>query len=295
MGGKLAVVTGASSVVMNSLIDKLINGGFRIIAITRKIQKKEVRKNVVWVECNLANELCDFSFLKNADILFHAASISNFYNHHDYLRNNYQSTINLVDASLKNGVKKFVYISSLLAGYEFGEYGLSKIKSEDYIKENIENWLIIRPSQLYGYSLSNPIDKLIDNIRKRRIVLCPTGDRKGIYPLYYKDLTNFIFDTVIENGESIKVEVITGPKAYNYRSLIDEIVKQQNKKLMVIPIPKIFIILVYHFIMAFSIKIGIYTDQLYRFYNNPSVEISSHNTLSITDYLKDTSNFDTLL
>jgi nucleoside-diphosphate-sugar epimerase len=284
---KIAVITGATSKVMDQLIDTLITNNFHIIAVSRKEKKEETRKNIKWIVCDLSFSDQDFSFLKDSDIIFHAASVSNYYKQKKYLLNNFQSTINLTDAAKKYGISRIVYISSILAGYNLGDYGLSKIKSEEYITQNFNNWLIIRPSQLYGYSLDNPIEKLIETVRNKRIVFCPVSIKKNIYPLYFSDLVNFIFESSIEKNESKIFKVLTGPKAYNYRTLIDEVALNSNMKPLIIPIPKIFIISLYYLIRAFNIRIGIYPDLLYRFYYNPSIEISSDNTILFSDFLKD--------
>jgi nucleoside-diphosphate-sugar epimerase len=287
MNKKTAVITGATSKVINLLIDKLISAGYNIIAVSRNVKNKEPRSNVKWIVCNLALHGQDFSFLKDSDILFHAASISNFYNREDYMSNNYQSTVNLTDAAIKYGVGKIVYISSILAGYDYGDFGLSKVRSEEYITSHSDNWLIIRPAQLYGYSTDNPIDKLIETIKKRKIVFSPIGDKNGIYPLFYKDLINKITESTILKEESKSVKIIIGPKSYTHFSLAIEIAYALNKKIVIVPIPKLLIQFTYHIINILKLRIGVSPDKLYRFYHcNDSITQYSTNMLSIIDYLQ---------
>lgn len=286
MDKKLTVITGASSYVMDQLIDRLIETEYQVIAVSRQNRKNESRKNVKWISCNIADKGQNLSFLKNADVLFHAAAISKAYHREEYLFNNYQSTINIVEASKKYRVKKIVYISSILAGYDFGDYGLSKIKSEEYVRQNFSNWLIIRPSQLYGYSLNNPIDKLIDTIRKKKTVWCPAGDRKGIYPLYYRDMVQYVFESSVTKDYSNSIKVITGPIAYNYKGLINEIAGALNRKIIILSIPSFVILTVWFLIKNLKLKLGVYPDQLYRFYhNNTAIDPDPGNGLSISEYL----------
>jgi nucleoside-diphosphate-sugar epimerase len=272
---------------MDALIDRLIASDYQVIAISRKEKKEELRTNVTWVVCDLAIPDQDLSFLKSADILFHAAAISNYYNRKDYLRNNYQSTINLTNAALTFGVGKIVYISSIIAGYTYGDYGISKIKSEEYISTHFDNWLFIRPSRLYGYSEQDPIDKLIANIKKKKIIISPVGDNKGIYPLYYLDLADQIYESSILSNQTKSIQNIVGPKAYTYKGMIDEIAKTLEKKPVIVPIPRMMIMMVYHILNTLNLKIGIYPDQLYRFYHcNDSVKATTNNLLSLPEYLK---------
>lgn len=286
MDKKIAVVTGASSKVMDQLIDRLIEKEYRVIAVTRSARRYEYRENVEWVTCNLAAEGQDLPFVHNADIVFHGAAISNAYDRETYVLNNYQSTVNLVDASNRYGAKKIVYISSILAGYEFGDYGLSKIRSEEYIRRNFDQWLIIRPAQLYGYSLNNPVDKLIDAVRKKKIVWCPVGDEKGLYPLYLEDMVEFVLDASVARKESHAIRVIAGPTAYTYKSLVGEIARALDRKIFILPIPSFVLKAAGALITRLKLRMGMYPDQVYRFYHgNTAIDAFPGQVRSISEYL----------
>jgi nucleoside-diphosphate-sugar epimerase len=286
MAKKIAVVTGATSKIMETVINELVAFDFQIIAVSRKSQQKPKDNNIQWVVCDLSLPNSDFSFLKNVDILFHAAAVSNDYRKEEYLINNYGSTIHLVDAALNFKVKKMVYISSILAGYEYGDYGLSKIKSEEYIIQNVKDWLILRPSQVYGYRGKNPIDQMIEKVRKYRFIVCPTGDRQEIYPIYYEDLAEKIIDYSIVKDEFKKIKNIIGPESFSYKGLSKEIARNLNKTIFIIPAPKFIVLAVYLIISRLKLRIGIYPDKLYRFYHSHgSTNAPLNNLRSIADYL----------
>jgi dTDP-4-dehydrorhamnose reductase len=285
MKEKIAVVSGASSGAISAIIDRLLKTGYMIVAVSRFKQEDECREGIKWIQCDLSVPNQDFSFLTNADILIHAAAISYTYSLDEYLQNNYQSTIHLVDASKKFGVKKFVYISSILAGYECGDYALSKIKSEEYVKQGMADWLIFRPSQLYGYTLSNPIDKLINSIEKKKIIICPVGDKKGISPLYYKEFSQLVFDSIISIKETKITKELSGQESFTYIGLVKEIIRVLNLKRLIIKVPRFLIMLVFRIIRLFHLRLGIYPDQFYRFYNNHTIEVQSTGSISIAEYL----------
>jgi nucleoside-diphosphate-sugar epimerase len=283
----LAVISGATSKVMNQLINQLIHAEYRVIALSRNDQKDEIRKNVLWIKCDLTDAGQDFSFLKNAELLIHAAANSNMYSLSEYLNSNYAMTINLVNASINYNVKKFIYISSLLAGYNYGDYGISKIKSEEYIANHLNNWLIIRPSQLFGYSKTAPIDNLVEMIKRNKFIFCPVGDKKGLYPLYYNDLVKTIFESSINSKKSNTIITTTGCNSYTYKGLANQIAIALNRKINIIPIPKAVILICYYIIKFLHLRIGIYPDQLFRLYNcNNQINISNERKTSINDHLK---------
>jgi len=111
----------------------------------------------------------------NPDVLIDANGISNMddceVNLNDCWQSNVEGTKNLADACRAAG-KKFVFISTDAVFYdkskEFLEetakrepvnyYAESKLAAEKYIENNLKNFLILRPSTLYGYN--GPNDKI---------------------------------------------------------------------------------------------------------------------------------------
>ena len=157
---KKIIITGASSAIMNAVIELiLLEEKYKIVGVTRK-QQQNHRNDIEWVENDITSDR-DYLFLKDADLLIHAAAVSNAVNKEEYFKTNYEATCNLLKAATKYKVNRFIYISSIVSNEHSGYYGQSKLKSEKFIKNTFDNWLIIRPSQLYGYSDKAPIDSLI--------------------------------------------------------------------------------------------------------------------------------------
>jgi nucleoside-diphosphate-sugar epimerase len=263
----------------------LINEGYQIIAITKNKNKVYYESGISWKFCDLSIQENDFTFLREADILIHAAAVSYAYTYKEYIQNNFKSTVNLVNAAKVYNVKNFIYISSVSAGLGNGYYGISKIKSEDYIKANLSKWLIIRPAQIYGYVNKTAIDKLISNIKNNRIVLCPVGDKKIICPIYYKDLAQKLLESIIYYEDSNTTIVMHGPEKFTYLELVKNIKNNLKRDILILYIPKFFIFLAYFFIKAIKIKVGIYPDQFFRFYNNPEFNFTQNENITISKYL----------
>jgi len=140
---KKIVITGASSAIMNAVIDLfLTKKEYRIVGVTRKINKK-YRKDIEWIEADIT-KIDDYSFLDSAEMVIHAAAISNTHCKGDYFKINFEATGNLLKAANQFEVNRFVYISSIVTGENSGYYGQSKYRSEMYIKDNF------RKSQMKG-------------------------------------------------------------------------------------------------------------------------------------------------
>ncbi|MBN1924570.1 MAG: NAD-dependent epimerase/dehydratase family protein [Prolixibacteraceae bacterium] len=263
------VITGATALFMKEYISMLEKSNCEIIALTRDLNKAFNQKNVTWEKFDLLNKNEKFFFFKNADIVIHAAALSNSYNYNDYLNTNYIPTCLIVDTVKKYDVKHFYYISSIVATPHGGHYGSSKYKSEQYIKENLKNYTIIRPAQLYGHSEKSPIETLIRSVNKKKIIFAPVCDHKGLRPLLYKELSEILYSTTVEKKYASSIIQITGPQSFSYRSLIKHIAGTLSKKVIIIPIPRFVMMMAYFILKRVPVKIAIFPDQIIRFYYQP--------------------------
>ena len=289
---KKIVIAGATSSIMSALIDSIkLDDEYYVVGITTSLNK-DLRPDIEWVKLDLSKDGNDYSFIEGTQIIIHAAAVSNSLKEETYFNLNLKSTESLVNAAIKFKVDKFVYISSFAACMTCGNYGCSKLLSENYIRKNLTNWLIFRPSVLYGYSKYSPIDSLILKIKDKKIIPIPSGDPPGLMPLYYLDAAKLMFEAIFIKNISQTVEFIVGPQLFNYKGLALEIAMSLNKKPILIPIPKSFFMIIKAFIGWFKLSIGIYPDQIVRLFN-PNEEVSHEavkskkEVLYLSDYVKE--------
>ena len=96
-----------------------------------------------------------------------------------------------------------------------------------------------------------------------------------------------IFLSVVKKEESYAIKVFSGPESFTYKELVKEILNTQSRKVVIVPIPKILIMLAFYLLKISHLKIGVYPDQLFRFYNNPQNEVSPDKTITIAEYLEE--------
>ena len=281
------LVSGASSLIINRLIDLLINDGFKVTGITRKL-KNAHRKDINWIEADLSVENVALNIFQPIDLILHAAAISNAYNPLDYQEVNFTSTVNLIGFARKQKISGFIYISSILACKGCGMYGESKAKSEEYIKKNITNWVIIRPSQIYGHSSSNPINRIFQKIENQPLLLYPNSTAPNLFPILHSEFCESL-RKVIMRSEYQNTWIITGPEKFNYYSLLHYACSVVNKRRLLIPIPGWFLNFYYNLQSKLKIPVGPTPDQIYRLYKaNPDIDdcrvIRTETT--VLDYLK---------
>ncbi|MDD4989594.1 MAG: NAD-dependent epimerase/dehydratase family protein, partial [Candidatus Pacebacteria bacterium] len=182
---------------------------------------------------------------------------------------NVQGTKNVVDACLKNGIKRLVYTSSVHAMPELakgetmteiesfdpnkvkGLYGKSKAIATEYVmskKGSALEAVIVHPSGVigpYDYQLSNVSQMFIDFLMGRL-----TAYLKGGYNFVdVRDVARGI-RLAGEKGKSYETYILSGSEI-TVKELLDEIADQSGKK-------RIKTKLAYRFILAMSYFAEIY-------------------------------------
>ncbi|MEM2599947.1 MAG: NAD-dependent epimerase/dehydratase family protein [Thermoproteota archaeon] len=164
------LVTGASGFLGGHLVEEMVSKGYSVIGMVRKSSDTSLLRSL-GVELRIG-DLTDPESLNratgNIDIVVHLAAYYTFFGKKEmYRRVNVEGTRLLLEAALRNGVKRFVYCSSTEAigpvkntpaeedsppnpSYE---YGRSKLEAEKIVRSYGEKgfeYTILRPSGIYG-------------------------------------------------------------------------------------------------------------------------------------------------
>ncbi len=145
----VVALTGATGFVGKVTLDRLLEAGWGVRALTRSDQPK--RAGVTWIEGALdrpasLEKLCD-----GADAVLHIAGVVNAPNAAGFEAGNVAGTGAIIKAAKEAGVTRFVHISSLAAREpSLSIYGNSKAKAEKLVATSLLDWTIIRPPGVYG-------------------------------------------------------------------------------------------------------------------------------------------------
>lgn len=161
-------------------------------------------------ECVSVREGADSIDFIGVDAVIHCAAIvhkkeKDYYNEYDIV--NYELAKNIADKAKKQGVKHFVFISTMAVyGVSEGEinrntplnpktlYGKSKLKAEKYIMSlNCDSFKVsvIRPPMVYGKQCPGNYAKL-SKIAKIIPLIPDTKNKKSL--IYIENLAYFIYD-----------------------------------------------------------------------------------------------------
>jgi nucleoside-diphosphate-sugar epimerase len=149
MTGKTVALTGATGFVGKATLDRLIEGGWQVRALTRRDQSK--RSGVCWIEGALDRPDSLARLCEGADAVLHIAGVVNALDAAGFEAGNVTGTANMLAAAKEAGISRFVHISSLSAREpRLSHYGASKAKAEKHVATSLLDWTIIRPPGVYG-------------------------------------------------------------------------------------------------------------------------------------------------
>ncbi len=191
--------------------------------------------------------------LKNIDIILHCAALVHQkieYDYKTYYDVNVQYPIILAKKAKENGVKQFIFISTIAVYGEEKEeinkktactpitpYGKSKLEAEKQLKElSDENFVvsIIRPPMVYGEDAPGNIRSLI-NLVKKVPVLPFSGITNKRSFIYIGNLI-YLIDKIIEKKID-GVFLASDDTSISTTYLIELIAKELNKKVFLVKIP----------------------------------------------------------
>ena len=215
------LITGASSEMGGALIRQLLNNaGLKIRAMVHRslvnVPDCEIRPG------DLKNSGLLTRALSGVDTVVHMAASTKTHRESDYFETNVNGTENLIDACLKNGVKKIIYISSSAASLNGGGYSRSKLEAEQCIKRSGMKWVIIRPSEVYGQR-AGPINRLISLIQRCIFVPVIGSGQSKLSPVFIDDVVSTIALSIFNKEVESETIVLAGPEELTYDELVDRV------------------------------------------------------------------------
>jgi nucleoside-diphosphate-sugar epimerase len=149
MAPRIAALTGATGFVGTATIERLLEAGWQVRALTRREQPK--RTGVTWVCGALDDPESLFQLCDGADSILHIAGVVNAADEAGFEAGNVTGTANMIAAAKAAGVKRFVHVSSLSATLpQLSKYGASKLRGEKLVTTSLLDWTVVRPPGVYG-------------------------------------------------------------------------------------------------------------------------------------------------
>ena len=152
------LITGATGFIGKELVKSIKK---KIWCLVRK-KKNFPEKSVRSIMCDLNDREKLLKCVNGFDVVVHLAGIVNASSDQEFYNKNVLLTENLLDACKANKVKRFIFISTAVVISKVqGPYSRSKIAAEELVRKSGIEYVILRPSVVYGKEDEKNIGGLI--------------------------------------------------------------------------------------------------------------------------------------
>ena len=248
-------VFGGTGFLGRHLIKYLCDNDFIIKVPTRNLAKGYFLQplgdvgQINLIKFGLSNNKGLKDLIKDSDIIINLIGVLFEKKKNDFIEVHYNFVKRLVD-NIKINKKKFIQISALgINKYKSSLYSESKFNADKYIQKNLENFSIIRPSLIFG-----PEDNFFNKFAKISLFspFLPLimGGKTKFQPVYVEDVCKGIIE-ILKKNISNKIFEFGGPDIFSFKELLQILLKINNRKRLLINIPKNIAILMAKFFQIF--------------------------------------------
>jgi len=228
------LVTGGSGFLGSHVADMLTAKGYKVTIFDKK-RSPWLKKNQKFIRGNLLNYKKLEKVVKNKDVVFHFAALSDLnealMKPLETVKLNILGTIFLLELSKKYKINRFIYASSIYVNsHQGGFYRSSKKAAEDYIEEYHQrykiNYTILRYGSLFGErsDFNNGLKKIIKNsLEAKKIVYFGNSKTEREY-IHVKDAANVTAD-IIKKKFKNKHIILSGSKSIKIKSVLSTLSK----------------------------------------------------------------------
>jgi nucleoside-diphosphate-sugar epimerase len=239
----MILVTGGLGVMGSTLVKGLVDRGFEVRVLDNSVRFRS-RLDKYDVDIRIGDitkpETLTGCF-DGVDTVYHLAAVLIVNDPSLFQNINVGGTHNIIDASIKAGVKHFILVSSASVTYANATpYSLSKRETERMIKEQAAmNWTIVRPTLAYNENGGEEFNMFLAYLKKYPFVPFIGAGRSLKRPVHCDDLMKG-FLAIAGNPKSYgKTYAFSGGEAIAIRDMAKLMLKHvgQKKLFITIPIP----------------------------------------------------------
>ena len=239
----MILVTGGLGVMGSTLVKGLVDRGFKVRVLDNSDRFRS-RLDGYDVEIQIGDitkpETLTGCF-DQVETVYHLAAVLIVYDPSLFQKINVGGTRNIVDASIKSGVKHFILVSSASVTYPHTTpYSLSKRETERIVKEQTAmKWTIVRPTLAYNESGGEEFNMFLAYLKKYPLVPFIGAGQSLKRPVHCDDLMKG-FLAIAGNPKSYgKTYAFSGGEAISIRDMAKLMLKHvgQRKLFVTIPIP----------------------------------------------------------
>ncbi len=258
----VCAITGANGYLGRCLTVRMREHGWRVLALTRDPKPGNMAFRL--------GEPLDPSRLAGVSALIHCAYDFMPLKYVDIHKINVEGSARLFDAARDAGVKRLVHISTMSA-FEGCKalYGRAKLKTENIAAQH--SALILRPGLIYGRRSGGMFGRLIEQVRRSRVIPLIGCGSQILYLSHEKDLAALIGSFCEGEFSAPSTAVIAAHcQPWTFREILEEIGRSLGKDPHFVCVPWRPVWLALRCAEACGIRLGFRSDSLVSLMNqNP--------------------------
>ncbi|WP_026803581.1 NAD-dependent epimerase/dehydratase family protein [Aliarcobacter lanthieri] len=213
----------------------------------------QYKNKYIFEKFSLLNQKIEDISFDDIDIVLHCAALVHQkieYSYEEYYKINVDYPVSLAKLAKQNGVKQFVFISTIAVYGENEEllnentscnpitpYGKSKLEAEKQLLELNDDYFIvsiIRPPMIYGKNAPGNIDSLVKLVKNISIIPLGKIENKRSF-IFIKNLLHIINEVITQEKQGIFLACDDEPLSTS--RLIELIARNLGKKIYLVKIP----------------------------------------------------------
>jgi uncharacterized protein YbjT (DUF2867 family) len=201
----------------------MATGHHEVISLSRGVQRGGHPYPVRNVHIDLLHPQGLSEVLPGVEAVVHAAGVLRIQKDRDWERTHVGTTINLLDACRRAGVRKIVYMSALGAHARApSAYLKSKWDAEQAVENSGLAWTIFRPSLIFGVG-DRVVSQLLGIARYSPLVPVFGSESLTVQPVWVGDVATAVVKAAMDPGTDGSVYELGGPQPMTIPDVIDVI------------------------------------------------------------------------
>jgi NADH dehydrogenase len=247
------LITGASGFLGKSLVQKALDEGksIRLLLLPDEILPSWLVDSAAEVDDDRVEvyrgDICEPPSIANLCVgvgcILHLAGVILASEPNDYERVNVQGTRNLIRLAEKNGVREFLYVSSISVKFPNPSYyAQSKLAAEKEVQSSSLDWRIVRPTLLcdqYGGREFLLFRNWVERFSK--MVWLPDGGRALKSPVHTLDLSVALLEVLQKEESREKILEVGGGENISLAQMARLLRAKQGKKTRIVNLPRWFL------------------------------------------------------
>jgi NADH dehydrogenase len=217
------LVTGASGFIGQPLVRRLLASGHRVRALVRRSGEEALLPGAEIEPGDVRDAGAVDRATRGMDAIAHLAWATGVVRESTTRAVNVEGTRRLLDAARANGARRFVFVSSISAARaRMGPYGRTKLAAERLVEESGLEWVILRPSLVYGPGAAGLFARLERSLRGPVFPLVGGGSI-ALDPIHVEDVGAVIEQCLLGADKVGKRYDLLGPERLTFRELLERL------------------------------------------------------------------------